>query len=311
MSAQSSTNQVSNSNFNQSGTSQTSPWGVQAPYLTQAFQNAGNNLDLSQAFTPDQLKLYSSMLGAYQSPMFQGAASSSANAGSTLSGAGANGAANGLYGLAGFSPSATNNTDALIGGTNRFVQGANIPGQVAAGMIPAEQAAMYGLSPSIDRNAAADGAQNGSRAAIEHGLLASNLAQDATGLANQLYGSEYNTGAGLTESQLASNNQNALAALEGLTNGGIGAANAGTGANASSIENLANLFGLSSQGASGQNNDPFQALQNFYNIIGSHNWGNTTSNQSHGSQSGTSTTNYNPSTMSQIGAWTNLVGSLF
>lgn len=236
---------------------------------------------------------------------------SSASAGTALTGSGASGAQTGLFGLANYNPASVNNTGATINGANAFVQGANIPGQVAADMVPAEQAAAYGLTPQIDASAAASGNVNSSRDAIEHGIVATNLGQQANALATQLGANAFNTGANLTEQANQSNASNSLASLLGLTSGGTNAATAGVNANTGSVNQAGGLFNIAQQGASGQNNDPFQALQNFYNIIGSQSWGNQTNTSGTTNTTGTSTQTTDPSTMAQIGGWLNMAGSLF
>lgn len=251
------------------------------------------------------------MLNAYQNPMLQGASTSSANAGSAVSGAGANGVATGLNDLARFNPASTNNANANIAGGNAFVAGDNIPGQVQAGMTAAEQAAAYGLNPQIDQSAAASGNINSSRDAIEHGVLASNLAQDATQMGSNLTANAFNTGVNTTSNTNSNNNNAILAAFNALSTGGSGAVNAGTSANAGSIADQSGLFNIASSGASGQNNDPYQSLQNFFNIVGGTGYGSTSSGTSATQGQGTSSTTYNPSTLSQIGAYLNMAGSLF
>jgi hypothetical protein len=315
----------------QSGTSTTNPWDVQAPYLSQAF--SGANTALGQAgnaaiptnftaqYSPEQVNAFNQMLGYGTGN--QAIPNSSAAAGAQTSAAGANGISAGLGGLASFMPQggAANNI------ANGLAYAGNVPvsALTQAAMQSANDEAKYITQPGINANAAADGSINSSRTAIQQGLLQKGLAQSAANTAAGIESNAYNTGAGLSEQNSEAQNSNILSKLLGLTQGGASAVNSGTVANSGAVNNAGGLFNIANMGITGgynaaqapltnqsqqftaNTNDPFAALNNFYNIIGSHNWGSNQASQS----SGTSTTNYNPSTLSQVGAWTNLVGSLF
>lgn len=235
---------------------------------------------------------------------------SSAAAGGSLSSSGATGAATGLADLANFNPAATNNTTANIAGGNAMVAGSNIPGQVAADMVPAEQAAAYGLNPQIDQSAAGSGNINSSRDAIEHGVLATNLAQQSNALSSQLGANEFNTGVTSTSNTNTANASDTLSSLLGLTTGGATVANSGTAANAGSVSDAGGLASIASQGAAGQNNDPYQSLLDYFGIASNPALGTTSTGNTATTGQSTGTTAYNPSTLAQIGGWTNFAGSL-
>jgi hypothetical protein len=313
--------QTTQSNNSSSGTtsgtsnSTTSPWQLQSPYLAQAFSGASGALPVAQQYTPEQLAAFMQMQtygtnvsGPNAVPV------SSANAGSALSTTGATGAATGVNNLTNFNPALTNNTANNIANANQYVAGQNIPAQVAADMQSANQEANYVTNPGIDASAAATGNINSSRDAIEHGLVATNLAQTAANTGAQLQANDYNTGLSLSEQQDEANNSAALNAALGLTTGSGYVANAGTAANTGSVGQAGGLYGIANTGITGENTDPFSALQNFYNIIGANNWGNTTSGSTTGTSqstgSGSSTSTATPSQLSQIGGWVNLAGSL-
>lgn len=283
---------------------QTSPWSVQQPFLEDAFNSALGTYNGNSQYTPSQLNAFQQMLnyGTTNGSI----PNSSAAAGAATSGAAASGIGAGLYGLANYQPNI--NMGQTISDANNYVSGINIPAQVKAAMQPAEEEAAYSLNPNIDANSAATGNINSSRNAIEHGLVATNLGQTAANIGAQLEGQGYTTGAGLSEAEQAANNQNALTALSGLANSGAWDLMAGTGANNGSVGQASGLFNIASQGATGENNAPFQALQNYMNIVGGQSWGNQTSGTA--TNTGTSTDTTNPSTMAQIGGWTNLIGSL-
>lgn len=309
--------------------STTNPWAPQQPYLTQAFNGASGALsqaqgtakiptDFTAQYSPDQVSAFQQMLGYGTGN--SNIAGSSANAGGILTGAGANGANAGLSKLTNYTPSG--GTQSNIDAANQYVAGQNIPDQVKAAMLNANQEAQDVTNPGIDQASAANGSINSSRNAIAHGIVDRGLAQQAGALSAQLRGQAYNTGLGLAEQNSEAANNNNLAGILGLVSGGSGAVNSGVNANTGSVGQQSGLYNIAQTGISGEQaakqapltnegqqftantNDPFQALQNFYNIIGANNWGS----QSQGS--GTQTTVSKPSTLAQIGGWTNFVGSL-
>ena len=214
----------------------------------------------------------------------------------------------GLSGLSNYNPSSTNNANAISNIANQYVSGVNIPGQVQAAMQPAMQEAAYSLNPGIDASAAATGNESSSRDAIEHGLVATNLGQTAANTGANLEANAYNTGANLGESALQSNNQNTLASLLGLTQGGTSAVNSGVNANTGSVGQASGLYGISQSGASGLQTSPYAALDQMYNIIGGNNWGNTSTGSNTGAS--TSDTTITPSMLSVIGGLLGSGGSL-
>lgn len=322
-----------NPSSQQSSTSQTSgttnPWSVQAPYLTQAFSGASNALNTAQtnAVTPTQFtaNYNPAALDAYTQEQQYGTGntsipSSSAGAGGALSTAGVGGVQNGLGGLAGFQ--SQGGTDSNIAAAMKYAGNVPVDALTKAAMQPAVDTANYLTNPSIDRSSAESGNINSSRDAIQHGLVTKGLQTDASNVAGNIEGSAYNTGLGLAQTNSQANNTNALTALMAQVSGGTSATNAGTAANTGAVNNASGLFGIANAGSQGaqtaaqapltnaqqaftaNTNDPFAALQQFYNLIGANNWGNQTSG------SGTSTTTSTPSTLSTVGAGLGMAGSL-
>jgi hypothetical protein len=312
-----------------SQTQDTQPWNVQQPYLTQAFQGASNALSKAQGataptnftaqFTPDQISAYSKMLGYGTGN--DNISGSSANAGASLTGAGANATGQGLFDLANFTPAG--GTDSNIAAANKYVAGQNIPAQVQADMLGADQQASEQTLPQIARNAAGSGNVNSSRTAIQNGIVQRGLAQQAAGIGAGLQANAYNTGLGLAEQNSESQNSNLLTKMLGLTSGGNNSVATGVNANTGAVGQQGGLFNIANSGIQGQyqaaqapltnqeqqfeaqTNDPYAALNNFYNIIGNRSWGGTTTGSS--TQNSTST----PSTLSTIGGILSGVGGFF
>src|SRR6185437_1122037 len=246
------------------GNSQSSPWTVQQPYLTQAFGNAQHAYDGTTNLTPSQL---SDFMQQQTYGMNNGAIpSSTAAAGSSILGSAAGGIASGISGLENFKPNI--NMGTTVNGANQYAAGIDIPGQVKAAMQPAMQEAQYITNPGIDASAAASGNINSSRDSIEHGLLATNLGETAANIGSNLEANAYNTGAGLSNAEQTSNNANALAALTGLAQSGAWDTMAGTGANTGAVGQASGLYGIANTGIAGENTAPYQSLAGLMSIIG-------------------------------------------
>lgn len=305
------------------GTSQ--PWTAQEPYVTSAFQGAQTALGQAQAnasnpssaapsqflapFNPQQLQTFDSMVNyglGNGNPALEsvtGANLASTGAGALSSGLGTMGQA--AAGYASYNPYATNNMAGAEAAGNSYAAGANIPGQVQAAMLPAEEAAEFGQSPMMDRQAAGSGNANSSTLQNQHDLLSTNLGNEAGAIGQNLEANYYNTGANMYTGQQEANNAASLSALGGLGSlgtsmGQLGntSSQLGIGGLSQSITDQGNLYNIAGQGGTGlqeaaQNpltnqlqaynfgqSSPYQALDNYYNIIGATNWGNETTNNS-------------------------------
>jgi hypothetical protein len=323
------------SSSQQSTQSQTisAPWTVQQPYLEQAFGGAAGALSSANAnagsstygaptqfvagATPDQLQTFNSMVNYGLNNGVSGAQTSAGN-GAVATGQGATDTA--LNNMNGFNPAAVNNINSDINAGNSYASGANIPAQVQAAMMAANQEANQVTLPGIDRAAAGSGNVNSSRTGIADGLVQQGLAEQAGSLASQLEANYYNTGAGLQANASAANNSATLANNQQEAQLGGSNESMGLGALTSAMNNASTGYGIASQGGLGQQeanqatnanqlqaynfgqNSPFQALQNFYNIIGSGQWGGVSNTNSN--------TTYTPSMLQTIGGIMGAVNSL-
>lgn len=312
----------------QNSSSQTTPWAPQAGALTDIFGNAQNAYntangakaptDFTAQFTPDQLATFRSMLdytNGNQTPSTQ------VNVGNQVAGAGANGVSQGLYGLANFNPSAANNPGSLINAATQFANGQNIDAEVANSMLPALQQARDVTLPGIEQNAATSGNTNSSRTGIADGLVQRGLAEQASNLGATLRNNAFSTGLQLASNNAASNNQLSLGALSDMLNGGNSAVGTGINAGTAGINNQGTLFSLAENAGQGQQaadqakltnegqqynaavNDPYAALNNYFNIIGSKSWGGNTTGTQTGTQEST------PSAWSVLGGLLGAAGS--
>jgi len=291
------------SGSSQTSTSQTSTpsFAPQTGALTTAFNGANDALtkaqsataptDFTAQFTPAQLATFQQMLG-YSSN--SAVPQSAANAGTTLTGAGTNATTGALSGLGSYDPTKLNNTGSLVDQANAYVNGQNIDAQVANAMLPAEQQARDVTMPGIEQGAQISGNTNSSRTGIADGLVQRGLAEQATNLGATMRGTAFNNGMQLASSNANANNTNELAALTNAASAGNTATNTGVNAGTSSINDQGNLYSLAENAGAGQQaanqanltnqqqqfqaqtNDPFAALQNYYNIVGANNWGQTT-----------------------------------
>lgn len=309
-----------------SGTS--SPWAPQQPYIQNAFSGAQGALNTAQStgvaptqftagLTPAQQQTYAAMVGT-------GLGSSAvpgqeASTGSTLANVGTNATTGALSSLGGFNAANTNNMNATIAGGNQYAAGENIPAQVQAAMLSANEEANNVTLPGIDSAAAGSGNTNSSRTGVADGIVQQGLSQQAGALSAQLQAGAYNTGAGLASSQNTANNQANLNAYGTLGSLGNSATGTGIGALGSSITDQGNLYNMAATGGAGQQagnqatdtnqqqaydfsqNSPFTALNNYLGLVGG-NYGSSTT----GTQSGTST----PSIYSLLAGLGGTAGSL-
>lgn len=292
----------------QQTTQSNDPWAGQQPYLTAGFSAASRALDRASTapdptgflaqMTPEQLGTFRSMLGFAGNSTVPGQQTA---AGSALTNAGLGGVTGALTGFSNFNPS--NTLDSSISGANQYVQGLDIPGQVNAAMRDAKQTARDVQLPGIEANAAVTGNTNSSRTALRQGLVDRGLAQQAADISAGLRNNAFNTGAALTSDINRSADASNLAALQ--ARGGLGSESAGRGLGAlsSGIDAQTALFNLANMGGAGLQqanqlgydeqmarrnyavNSPFDALNNYWRIVGGNSWGS----ESQGTQNTTQT----------------------
>jgi hypothetical protein len=316
------TNQTQTANSAGTTTAQTSPWDVQSNYLQDAFKQASAAnataggavapTNFTAQYAPDQLSAFQQMLkygtGNTNIP------SSTAAAGGALTNGGATAANAGLSTLTNFNPSG--GTQSNIDSANQYVAGANIPDQVKAAMLGANQEASEQTLPSITRASAGSGNINSSRNAIQQGIVERGLGQQAGALSAQLTGDAYKSGLTLAQQQSQANDASRLAAASGAASGGTSAVATGTNANSSAIGQQGGLFDIANGGITGQQtaaqadltnkaqqyasatSAPFDAVKQFMNIIGANNWGSSSSGTVSGNSTGTSQGTSNTETTS-------------
>jgi hypothetical protein len=322
-------------NQSQSQTAVQNPWAPQAGYLTQGFENAANALGVANStpapnqfvsqFTPSQLGLFQNMVDYANGNT--GIPASSAAAGGALTGAGSGAASNGLYGLAGFSPTTMSG---VLSDANAAANDPSVQGCIDAALRDARRSVSEDVLPRISRNAAAGGNLNSSRTGVAEGIVQRGLADATADTSANIRGQAYSQGLQAALERAGAGDTARLGALTALTSGGINAANAGVGANTAAIGQQGGLFDIASGGVAGQQagsqaaiddalaryqfgvNSPFAGLNNFWNIVGSGNWGGSaTSNGTlTGTGTGTATTTTTPSPMTTIGSLLGAAGVL-
>lgn len=302
------------------------PWAPQAAALTSAFANAQNAYgtatqataptDFVSGMTPEQIANFRSALG-----FANGNTTPQQNAatGAALSGAGTSAATGALSGLSSFDPRATNNPAALIDAATKYASGQNIDAQVNDAMLNARQTARDVTLPGIEQNAARTGNTNSSRTGIAEGMVERGLAQQATDLGASIRSKAFSDGLALASNNAQANNTTQLGALSTGASAGTNAANSGVAANSQSIQDKNTLLGIANDGGTGLQNanqltldnllkqyqskvsSPYDALNGLMGIIGTNNWGS--------SSSGTSTTTKTPSAFEVIGGLLGAAGN--
>jgi hypothetical protein len=195
---------------------------------------------------------------------------------------------------------------------NAYRDAQDIPGQVKAAMLGANQEANDVTLPGIDSAAAGTGNTNSSRTGVASGIVERGLAQQAGALTSQLGANAFATGAGFGNDLISQR----LASLSGQGGLGIGALGQGTQSLSSGVNDQGALGGQAIAGAGGaqenqqlgfnnQNqafnfgaNAPYAALAPYMNLLNV-NAGGTTN--------GTSTST--PSFMQTIGSLLGAGGS--
>lgn len=304
-------------------TQSSTPWSVQQPYLTQAWQQASNNLNTSNQntykgeqiaqFTPEQLANYRNMAGYNSS-----APTTTANVGTQLATGGANAITQAMGNLQGFTPSGGPQSN--IDAAKAYANGLDISGAVDASMRDARRAVSEEALPQIARSSAMTGNQFSNKRAISEGIVERGLAEKTADVSSQLRNDAYQKGLSLAEGGRQFDNNALLDAMKSA--GALGNNAAGTGVNAlgNSITQQGGLFDIINQGGAGLrdanqaglDNERAKAeygtgsawdnLNNFWNIVGSNSWG--------GTQTGQQTQTSTPSFWNVVGGLMGAGGSL-
>ena len=319
----------SSKNTSTTNASQTDPWAPQASALTSAFDDASkayNTASTATAPTDFTAQMSPEAISAFQQMIQQGGNLSTPNTqattGTALQGAGTAGVTGALSGLSNYNAGSTNNTQSQVDAANQYVAGQNIPAQVKAAMQGATETARDVTMPGIEQNAAIGGNTNSTRTGIADGLVQRGLAEQSANLNGSLSGTAFANGLNLAQSTAQNNNTDNLGALS--TAGSVGNTAAATGVNAGTAS-VANQGALTSEAAAGgagltaaqqailtnqqqqyqaKTTDPYAALSGLMGVIGSNNWGSSTTG------SGTSTTTSTPSAWDTISGLMSSGGAL-
>ena len=311
----------------QQSTTVSTPWAPQQAALENAFSKAGTALDQAQSavsptdftaqFNPDQLATFKSMLGYANGNTLPGQVGS--NAGTNL-GVGSSATQGALSGYNSFDPTANLSNPSVLNTAQAYMSGQNIPAQVRQAMQQGVETARDTTLPGIEQSAATSGNTDSSRTGVAQGIVERGLGETATNLTGALTNQAWNNA--INSAINTGNGQNA-AVLQKLQSLGVLGNNASTtgGSNATgSIGDQGNLYALAQNAGGGeqaatqadltnqlqrwqqQTNGPFAALNNYMGIVGSNNWGGTSTTN------GTTTTT--PSAFSIIGGLLGGAGSM-
>jgi hypothetical protein len=315
----------------QSSTSQQSsqtsaPWSVQQPYLTQAFGQASTNLNNANGtaytgpqvaqFNPDQLATFQKMI------QFGGntsGAETSGAVGANTANAGYGALTDAFSGLKGFTPGG--GTQSNIDAATAYANNPATDGMIDAAMRDARRSVSEQALPGIARGSAGTGNTMSSRRAISEGLVERGLADKTADVSSNIRGQQFDNGLKLAEQNSEASNNSILDAFKSMASAGGSAIGTGINGIGAGIDQFKGLFDIANGGGAGQQASGQAAidnakgmseygtdtasknLQNFYNIIGSQNWGGTSS----GTQNATST----PSTWNTVGSGLGVLSSLF
>lgn len=305
-------------------TSTNDPWSKQSPFLTQGFDAASNALAQAggaakpdgfvSQMTPQQIATFQQMLGYGQQGF--GNTQATGAAGASLVDAGAAGATGALTSLGGFAPG--NQTDSIIGDATKFADNPAISGMVDAAMRDSNRNAQEVVLPGIEMNAAGTGNINSSRRAISEGIVQRGLAEKAGDISSTLRGAMYDKGLDLASGNANFNTGASLDAMKAAGALGTGMVGQGVDAQGKAVATQGGLFDIANAGGQGLQQEkqltfdeqmarygfdtqsPFDALNNYWNIVGSQNWG--------GQQTGTKTSS--PSIWQTIGGMMSATGNL-
>jgi hypothetical protein len=311
-----------------STTGNTQPgFAPQSAGLTTAFNGAQNAYgQASQAVAPTDFtaQMSPAQLAAFNQMIQQGGNLSTPNqqaqTGSALQNSGVAGVNGALSGLSNYNAGGTNNTASQVASANQYVAGQNIPAQVAAAMQGATQTANDVTMPGIEQNAAGTGNTNSSRTGVADGIVQRGLAEQSANLNGSLSGTAFANGLNLAQQTAQNNNTNNLGALSTAGNIGNTAANTGVNAGTASVNNQGALTNEAATGGAGltaadqanltnqeqqyqaQTQDPYAALNGLMGIVGTNNWGQTST--------GTSNTTSTPSAWDTISGLMSSAGGL-
>jgi hypothetical protein len=314
-----------------SSTSTTDPWSGQSDYLKDIFDKAqtlqerqsgqkytGDHL---AAYRPEQTSMFNNMINyANTSPI----AGMLQNQGSNLGAAGVGGVNSAMQGYQDFRPGGS--TMGTITDAGLYADNPYISSMVDAATRDAGRGLYEGALPQAARQGAISGNTNSSKQGIREGILERGY-QDLRGdVSADLRGQAYSQGLNLAQQQRQHEDQAGLERLSGFGSLGLGAADGGMSALNNSVKAMSDQFALGNEGASGlqaadqqklsnelakyafNKDDPWGSIQNYFNIIGSNNWGGSTT--ATGSKNTTGQTSSTASPAATFGGILTALGSL-
>lgn len=267
------------------------PWKVQQPYLTDAFQQAQDAYNTAKASPGYQGDFYAGLTGQqkglldsginYFSGQQQQNAQNLSTSGNSLLGSGTGGlttAAQNLLDVSGMDRAGFATQQA-----GRYAQGMQDAGVVDAAMRDITRQATEGTIPNLYRGAAASGNLNSDRTALAQGVIERGLNDKRADIYADLYSQGLNAAQG--DMNARSRDIAAAGALyDTMLGKGVGSLGAGSEMATSgydSANRYASVFQQNNQGnldnafqkQQYQDTRPFDLLNNYYNIIGSGQWG--------------------------------------
>jgi hypothetical protein len=300
----------------------TKPLKWQATHVKNAFNQSQDALGQAQGatapdgfvaqFTPEQVAVFQKMMG-------YGTQTTAGDTGGALSQGGVNAALGGLSDAGTFVPKG--GTDYNIGAASQYADNPYMSGMVDAAMRDARRGVSEEALPQVARTAALTGNVNSNRRAISEGILARGLAEKTADVSAGLRGDAYGEGLKLAQTEANASNDATLKAMLARISGGNTAAGVGVDA----LKAQGDIYDIAGKGVAGQinaaqaplneqmasyqfdTNSPFDALNNYYNIIGARNWGGQSNTTGTTNTTQTST----PSTMDTIGKAVSTGGALF
>jgi hypothetical protein len=298
--------------------SETNPWGPQEGYLKDIFTQAkGAYGEASQAqgpngfvaqFSPDQLSVFQKMMAYGSQPSNDGGAALNAYGTEATKGA--------LSDLGTFKPQG--GTQSNIDAATAYANNPQTDAMVDAAMRDSRRVVSEQALPQVARDAAGSGNVNSNRRAISEGILSRGLAEKTADVSANIRGQAYQQGLNLAEENSQATNNAILQAMTARASGGAQAINSA----GDQVAQQGGLYDLAAKGVAGQlagqqagfdeqaarysfdTNSPFDALNNYYKLIGANNWGSQTSGTSNTQTTAT------PSWLSTIGGVAGTVGSL-
>lgn len=312
-----------------SKTETTTPWAPQGSGLTTAFDAATQQYKDMQADpytggyaaqpTAQQYDAYGQLISGADAarPAVEGMLPQ----GQAIAGAGWDSAQSALGGFGSFTKG--DPVGDQISSAQRYMQGADIPGQVQASMRSANRNASENDIPNLYRSAAGSGNINSDRTAISQGIVERGLAEKSADLTAQLSNANYTNGLSLSQNNSAQLLQAlGLQGTQGQTLGkaGIDEIIAAIGAQgdlgSQQVAGANGAQGLDQAALTAKLQEylgPYQldaqSLQSLMGIVGSGNWGGTKTTTGFDS-GGTSTAQTTPSVGSMIAGGLGTVGSL-